>query len=329
MKSILFFIIILLFQFISISQNNKDGQCISGDCENGYGNYTYKSGKNCIGNWIDGKMNGYGTCIWSDGDKYDGNFIDDKKSGYGIYKFPNNYIWEGNWDNNKFVSGKKILSDGTVIEEGLFDNDKLIKTKEQLEDERITQEKWLNRWAPIQDQEKSKVEDLQKLSKENSQEINSVACDIIFSRPNLKFNYIDNRKPCCFCQERSAKYTNTGEFEKCVEEVEYLTETLYLHHKKIGANDEHVKTDLKSLENFITITYLKKNPLYMGLLFLPKIQGVTTTLSNVLGEIFGLSDDLGEKLGKTTRDIDLYKVEKFCRPKCADDCSKMYKCPCN
>ena len=43
------------------------GQCISGDCENGYGTYTYENGEKYVGEYKDNKMHGQGTFTDADG----------------------------------------------------------------------------------------------------------------------------------------------------------------------------------------------------------------------------------------------------------------------
>ena len=52
------------------------GQCISGDCENGYGTYIFGEGPNegekYIGEWMDGEKNGQGTLTLPDGEKHEG-----------------------------------------------------------------------------------------------------------------------------------------------------------------------------------------------------------------------------------------------------------------
>ena len=54
-------------------------ECIKGDCNNGYGTYTYANGSKYVGEWKDGKENGQGTYTWVsgntwlNGNKYVGN----------------------------------------------------------------------------------------------------------------------------------------------------------------------------------------------------------------------------------------------------------------
>ena len=39
-------------------------ECIKGDCNNGYGTYTYANGGKYVGEWKDGKENGQGAYTW-------------------------------------------------------------------------------------------------------------------------------------------------------------------------------------------------------------------------------------------------------------------------
>jgi hypothetical protein len=43
------------------------GQCISGDCVNGYGTYIINDGDKYVGEWKDGLRNGQGTYTDADG----------------------------------------------------------------------------------------------------------------------------------------------------------------------------------------------------------------------------------------------------------------------
>ena len=55
-------------------------ECIEGDCNNGYGTYTWTSGNKYVGEWKDGKYHGQGTNTGSDGT-----------------------VDKGIWKNNKFI----------------------------------------------------------------------------------------------------------------------------------------------------------------------------------------------------------------------------------
>ena len=59
------------------------GQCISGDCENGYGTYMYS------GEW--------------EGDKYVGEWKDGLKNGRGTYTYADGTVDKGLWKNDEFL----------------------------------------------------------------------------------------------------------------------------------------------------------------------------------------------------------------------------------
>ena len=59
--------------FIS-SYFHANGQCQTGDCENGYGLYTMSWGDKYHGGWKDGVMHGRGKYYFNNGDTY-GHFL--------------------------------------------------------------------------------------------------------------------------------------------------------------------------------------------------------------------------------------------------------------
>ena len=85
-------------------------QCIKGDCNNGYGTYTYADGSKYAGEFKDGKKHGQGTYTYQSGSKYVGEFKDDKKHGQGTFTFASGKVMKGVWKNGKLVrvSGKII-----------------------------------------------------------------------------------------------------------------------------------------------------------------------------------------------------------------------------
>ena len=60
-------------------------ECIKGDCNNGYGTYTYANGSKYVGEWKDGKENGQGA-----------------------YTFANGTVDKGIWKNNKLIERRNL-----------------------------------------------------------------------------------------------------------------------------------------------------------------------------------------------------------------------------
>ena len=53
-------------------------ECIEGDCDNGYGTYTFANGDKYIGEYKDGEIHGQGIFTFANGDEYVGEFKDGK-----------------------------------------------------------------------------------------------------------------------------------------------------------------------------------------------------------------------------------------------------------
>ena len=64
MKKII--LILLCLPMIGFGQDDYTSQCISGDCQNGYGTMTTTNGDKHIGEWKDGQIV-IGLYIWGDG----------------------------------------------------------------------------------------------------------------------------------------------------------------------------------------------------------------------------------------------------------------------
>jgi len=142
------------------------GQCVSGDCQNGYGVFTSEEGT-YKGYWKDGKVHGNGVFKGSDY-TYNGEYVNGKKHGQGEIKYTNGIVVKGTFKNGKFVKAKsgcisgncgtgkgifvyadgskyegdfrynikhgkgKFTSSSGVIQEGVWRNDKFIGEKEVL-----------------------------------------------------------------------------------------------------------------------------------------------------------------------------------------------------
>tara|TARA_B100000767_G_scaffold5199_1_gene4928 strand:- start:583 stop:2373 length:1791 start_codon:yes stop_codon:yes gene_type:complete len=91
----LYTLLILLIPFVGF------GQCISGNCENGQGTYTWSDGGTYVGEWKDGISLGQGTMTFPSGDKYVGEWKDDTFNGRGTYTFSNGSKYVGEWKDGK------------------------------------------------------------------------------------------------------------------------------------------------------------------------------------------------------------------------------------
>ena len=113
MKKLL--LILLCLPFIGF------GQCISGDCENGKGTFTYDNGAKYVGEFKNYKWHGQGTATWSNGTTFTGRWEESKRNGYGVATWSNETYtkraksskYEGEWkDNKQHGQGTKTYSDG-------------------------------------------------------------------------------------------------------------------------------------------------------------------------------------------------------------------------
>tara|TARA_B110001452_G_C15230198_1_gene426192 strand:+ start:130 stop:2079 length:1950 start_codon:yes stop_codon:yes gene_type:complete len=97
----------------------KNNNCISGDCENGQGTITYKSGAKYIGKFKYGEQHGQGTITYKGGGKYQGEFKDGYKDGQGTYTWANGNKYVGEWKKSRkhgqgtftWANGNKLVGE--------------------------------------------------------------------------------------------------------------------------------------------------------------------------------------------------------------------------
>ena len=95
-------------------------QCISGDCNNGFGilqdPYSVYEG-----NFVNGKRNGKGTRTWTDGRKYTGDWLNDSRYGIGTYIGKSELISTGVWESDMMTGkGTRIWPNGDKYEGDFF-----------------------------------------------------------------------------------------------------------------------------------------------------------------------------------------------------------------
>eukprot|EP00347_Sterkiella_histriomuscorum_P016694 403352213 len=67
----------------------------------GFGQYTWKDGKQYTGFMTKNNMEGIGKLIWPDNKEYEGQFVNDQKQGYGFYYWPDGRLFQGWWHLGK------------------------------------------------------------------------------------------------------------------------------------------------------------------------------------------------------------------------------------
>ena len=88
--------------FVGSNNTNisKEG-CISGDCDEGYGTWVFKSGEKYEGDWRNKMRNGTGSNYFVSGEWYKGEWKNDKRDGQGINYYENGEKYDGQWENDK------------------------------------------------------------------------------------------------------------------------------------------------------------------------------------------------------------------------------------
>ena len=124
-QSLIFFsaISIGILTYSQLTSAGSTGQCISGNCFNGYGVATFSDGGRYEGNFVNEVKTGHGTYTYSDGGRYQGNFENDLMNGYGVYEYADGNSYEGDFVNGmKSGYGVYKYSDGSLYK-GNFTNE--------------------------------------------------------------------------------------------------------------------------------------------------------------------------------------------------------------
>ena len=129
MKKQIFFSTLI---FLAFSQLVEAG-CLSGDCKNGYGIYTWSGRSQYAGDWKNGRKHGHGEENWNDGSKYEGDYKNGKFHGQGAYTWKNGERYVGQWNNGKrHGNGILYYPDDRVKQTGIWENARYMGTSSEL-----------------------------------------------------------------------------------------------------------------------------------------------------------------------------------------------------
>ena len=121
--SILFCILFMGFSNLIYSQTN---QCVSGNCQDGFGVLKYNDAS-FEGFFKDGKREGFGNYKWNSGAFYSGMWRNDVKHGYGYYKMATGVQLNGTFQFGLLTGlGTKKFTDNTS-EQGHYQDGQLVK----------------------------------------------------------------------------------------------------------------------------------------------------------------------------------------------------------
>ncbi len=88
--------------------------CDVGDCENGYGKYTWNDGDMYEGHWLNGQRTGKGTMTYANGDFYKGGWLNGEKHGKGEITWANGDTYKGDFFNGDLHGKGKHTWDVTL-----------------------------------------------------------------------------------------------------------------------------------------------------------------------------------------------------------------------
>ena len=128
-----YIILFIFFPFTLLAQGN----CISGDCENGKGYWKDKSGYTYDGDFKDGKITGYGKLIYSfdneeneivgkyiyyfrGAKRFEGNLINGTYEAKGVLVFENGNNFDGIFKKGILISGRKYYEEASYALVGDF-----------------------------------------------------------------------------------------------------------------------------------------------------------------------------------------------------------------
>ncbi len=111
-------------QLEDAGNHENSGNCVSGNCVNGYGKATFPNGDVYEGSFVNGKSEGQGTLTFKSGVVYTGQFANGFRNGIGKTVYAGGSVHEGYWvDDQKSGQGTLTFAKGDVYT-GQFANGK-------------------------------------------------------------------------------------------------------------------------------------------------------------------------------------------------------------
>lgn len=102
----------ILLLLILRGATSTDAQCISGNCDNGYGTAIFKKKGDIrfTGQFINRKPNGKGIAEYPDGTRYEGSWLNGTMDGLGTLALNDGTVLSGPWRNSRFLGNNPTFS---------------------------------------------------------------------------------------------------------------------------------------------------------------------------------------------------------------------------
>jgi hypothetical protein len=103
------FLLLLILRGVT---STTHAQCISGNCDNGYGSAIIKKkgGIRFTGQFINRKPNGEGIAEYPDGTRYKGSWLNGTMDGLGTLTLNDGTVLTGSWRNSRFMGNDPVFA---------------------------------------------------------------------------------------------------------------------------------------------------------------------------------------------------------------------------